>query len=60
MLEFVSMHCPCCGEAIELAVDASAGDQQYTEDCSVCCRPIEVTMTVDDESAQVQARRGDD
>lgn len=38
----VKSSCPYCGETIELIVDCSLGAQQYVEDCSVCCRPIEV------------------
>jgi hypothetical protein len=34
--------CPSCGEAIELTVDTSVGEQSYYEDCPVCCRPMEV------------------
>lgn len=41
--------CPYCGEPIELLLDASAGDQHYIEDCTVCCRPISVTVTIDDD-----------
>lgn len=41
--------CPYCGEAITLFVDASAGDQTYIEDCTVCCRPITVIVGIDDE-----------
>jgi Cysteine-rich CPXCG len=40
--------CPFCGERITLLVDASAGAQQYIEDCQVCCRPIQVTVEADD------------
>ena len=32
--------CPYCGEPIEVLVDPSVEDQEYIEDCSVCCRPI--------------------
>jgi hypothetical protein len=32
--------CPSCGERIVVPVDQSAGDeQQYVEDCPVCCNP---------------------
>lgn len=47
MLESVSLFCPYCGEDIELLVDGSAGDQEYIEDCWVCCRPISVSLVVD-------------
>jgi len=40
--------CPFCGETITLLVDASAGSQQYIEDCQVCCRPMQVTVEADD------------
>lgn len=32
--------CPYCLEQIEVIVDNTAGDQEYTEDCEVCCHPI--------------------
>ena len=36
-----SLSCPYCGEPIEVYVDLGGGEQQeYIEDCSVCCRPI--------------------
>ncbi len=38
--------CPHCWEAIEVTVDLSAGDQTYIEDCSVCCRPIALSLLV--------------
>jgi hypothetical protein len=40
MLETQEYQCPYCGEAVEALLDLSAGDQQYIEDCPVCCRPI--------------------
>ncbi|QBB69390.1 CPXCG motif-containing cysteine-rich protein [Pseudolysobacter antarcticus] len=48
MLDFVNLTCPYCGESFETPVDSSAGSQRYVEDCAVCCRPIEVFVSVDD------------
>jgi len=32
--------CPTCGETIVIPLDPSGGvEQQYTEDCPVCCHP---------------------
>lgn len=32
--------CNACGEEIVIPLDPSAGDEQeYVEDCPVCCRP---------------------
>jgi hypothetical protein len=32
--------CPYCGEMIEVLIDSSDMEQQYIEDCQVCCKPI--------------------
>ncbi|NIV18907.1 MAG: CPXCG motif-containing cysteine-rich protein [Woeseiaceae bacterium] len=42
-----SVNCAFCGEAITVVVDHSLGDQEYVEDCQVCCRPLVLTITVD-------------
>lgn len=56
MLTPTVIHCPYCGEPIEILIDASIPDQQYIEDCQVCCRPITLTVSVDrDEVVQVRA-----
>lgn len=34
--------CPYCWEEISMLLDPSETQQQYIEDCEVCCRPIEV------------------
>lgn len=62
MLEFVTLHCPYCGESFESSVDLSGGDQDYVEDCAVCCRPICVSVRVDasDELVSLQTRRDQD
>jgi hypothetical protein len=52
--------CPYCGEPISLWVDDDGGNaQSYVEDCSVCCRPIQIEITIDAEGeAFVSAHRG--
>ncbi len=39
--------CPFCGEPISLLIDLSAGEQSYIEDCQVCCRPMQVSVDVE-------------
>ena len=45
MLETAIYDCPYCGEEVETTVDLSGGDQEYIEDCQVCCKPIPVSYT---------------
>ena len=48
--------CPHCWEEIEVVIDLSVADQRYIEDCSVCCRPIEISISVaDDETVELTA-----
>lgn len=47
MLDAETVQCPYCWEFIELLVDTSGGEQEYVEDCSVCCNPITVRVHLD-------------
>ena len=48
--------CPYCGEMITILVDDSLPEQEYIEDCQVCCRPIVLHVSVDtDGDAAVTA-----
>lgn len=61
MLTSRHIQCPYCAERIEIVVDASAGDQQYIEDCQVCCRPISIAVWVGaDEDVHVSVAGEDD
>ena len=43
--------CPYCWEQVSLLLDVSGGSQEYVEDCEVCCRPILVRCTVDEDGS---------
>jgi transcription elongation factor Elf1 len=45
-----SFNCPYCGEEISMVLDLSVRRQTYVEDCEVCCKPIEVSYSVEDGS----------
>lgn len=62
MLTMQLVACPYCGENFDTSIDASAGSQDYVEDCSVCCQPIVFHIDVDHAGrlVAVQTRREDD
>ncbi len=59
MLPTQTIDCPYCGESIELVIDDSVEQQEYVEDCSVCCRPINVNVSVD-EGSEIHVTCGTD
>lgn len=58
MLPSVDIQCPYCGEWIELLIDDSAGDQQYIEDCQVCCSPINIAVSIDEDGMPLVVASG--
>jgi len=49
--------CPYCGERLTILIDEQDAQQQYIEDCQVCCRPITIAIAVEhDGSYTVTAR----
>lgn len=41
--------CPHCWEEISMLFDKSVRSQRYIEDCEVCCNPIEVHPTFEED-----------
>lgn len=41
--------CPYCWEEISMILDSSVRQQTYIEDCEVCCNPIELTPTFENQ-----------
>lgn len=57
------IHCPYCSERFCLLIDGSEQQQEYVEDCQVCCQPIVITVELTDAAAtspRVQVRREND
>ncbi|MEH6537843.1 MAG: CPXCG motif-containing cysteine-rich protein [Psychroserpens sp.] len=41
--------CPYCWESISMLVDISQNYQNYIEDCEVCCNPIQVEISTENQ-----------
>ena len=48
-LQEAQITCPYCGETITILLDPSDTDQEYIEDCQVCCQPINFTILGEQE-----------
>ena len=55
MHELVSqqINCPYCGEEFKALIDTSENNNQYTEDCYICCRPIVFYCFIDDTGSLI-------
>lgn len=40
----VEIVCPHCGEVFSVQIDTSEAEQSLIEDCTVCCRPIQLSV----------------
>ncbi len=55
LLQTHNLSCPYCGEVIQIVVDCSLAEQDYIEDCQVCCRPINLSISINDDNVQIIA-----
>ena len=61
VLHETTISCPYCGEQITILADLSVEQQQYIEDCQVCCRPMNILVAVSAYGdCQVEARAEND
>ena len=59
MLEEREIQCPYCWESFTLLVDESEGEEQaFVYDCEVCCRPIDVMVSIHGEDIQIRTKQG--
>jgi transposase-like protein len=57
------VNCPYCGEEIDVWIEpGGVAHQRYVEDCSVCCRPIRLSIdyVAGEDDFQVSAQRESD
>lgn len=60
MISETEVTCPYCWEQISLVLDLSVPEQDYIEDCPVCCHPLRVLVTAaDGELASIGVERDD-
>jgi hypothetical protein len=62
MLSEVDIDCPYCGERFVSLVDTSIDQQEYIEDCQICCNPIVFEVRLDTISCEptLTVRRDND
>jgi len=60
VMEAKLLMCPYCGESFTVLVDCSMDEQNYIEDCQVCCQPIVLDVNITGEKVMLQARREDE
>tara|TARA_Y100000031_G_C8165943_1_gene359367 strand:- start:342 stop:536 length:195 start_codon:yes stop_codon:yes gene_type:complete len=51
--EEVFFTCPYCLQQISMLLETAHGQQSYIEDCEVCCQPIQISYSCN-EDGQVQ------
>ncbi|WP_087025465.1 CPXCG motif-containing cysteine-rich protein [Thaumasiovibrio subtropicus] len=49
-----SVTCPHCGYSIRMTLDASAGSQDFYDDCPSCCNAIHLHLTVNEAQRSIQ------
>ncbi len=47
-LESAEIQCPYCWEMLDISIDPSVPVQTYVEDCQVCCQPILISVSHDE------------
>ena len=56
-LQWTEIECPHCGEAFQISVDPDDDGQDMVEDCRICCRPIQMTIEMEGDDANVSVFR---
>ncbi|WP_081820676.1 CPXCG motif-containing cysteine-rich protein [Sediminibacter sp. Hel_I_10] len=46
MIEYF-FQCPYCWENVSMLIDYSQSRQHYIEDCEVCCNPIQLNISIE-------------
>ena len=49
-----SISCPHCGHHQYVNIDSSSGDQDYYDDCRICCNPIHLRLHIDNARQKIE------
>lgn len=58
-LETHVIECPCCGESVDVTVESLEETQVLIEDCSVCCRPMQLTVMPGPDGLEIAVSRSE-
>lgn len=54
---WTQVQCPYCGENFDVHFDSVEDGHSVQEDCSVCCKPIALSVSIEDDDVHVSAYR---
>jgi hypothetical protein len=57
-LRWVEVECPYCGETFDVRVDPGEEGQSLVQDCQVCCKPVQLSVDIEDGEISIFAARG--
>tara|TARA_B100000941_G_C28412876_1_gene504460 strand:+ start:558 stop:746 length:189 start_codon:yes stop_codon:yes gene_type:complete len=52
--------CPYCWESVYFEIDTSVFEQEYVEDCHVCCNPILLRINIFGNSVNIETTKEDE
>ena len=52
--------CPYCWEMRYFEIDPSVENQEYVEDCQICCNPILIRVSVEFDDIEIQTAKEDE
>ena len=59
-MEEKQAQCPYCWEMQYFEIDPSVENQEYVEDCQICCNPILIRVLVGFDDIEIQTAKEDE
>lgn len=55
--KWAEVECPYCGESFDVRVSTGEEGQSMVQNCQVCCKPVQLSVEVDEGEVEVFASR---
>lgn len=55
--KWVEVECPYCGDTLDVRVSTDEEGQSLVQNCQVCCKPVQLSVEVDEGEVEVFASR---